>query len=244
VAFDRWLVYPANKVREPKVYCVLDAGTGDFIRTIDPGIEEHVIQLHITLDGRLVIVLSRSIHSYDLETGQPNWHVRRLENIIDESVQFDLDSIYLSDDNEHVEKIGLDKGTTIWRSESLFDRRGERAETFLKAGQFIYASDRGLAVLDPVDGRVLRQSLKARGVALRGWRESASTMVALGSSLHNDEEVLTAYFDDPFGVDGQMGGSGGVELGILDDSRTVTLRDNAIVLLNGRTLNGFAAPAR
>ncbi len=222
-------------------YCILDAGTGELLQTVQPESDDQLLRMHWTVDGKLIIVHSRSLYAFDPETGQCLWRRMEEDNIIDATVAFDVDAMYLSLDGARVTKVSFDNGSTIWKSEPLFSDEVYAAQTILRDGQLMLLTERGLSSVDTISGRRPTDAEILPGVTFRHRFVAATQIVAIDAPSPDHGGVYTAYFLGPAAATRPKSELRLTELGTFDDVRRVVLRDGAVVLQVGRTIHGWAS---
>ncbi|HUU84485.1 MAG TPA: PQQ-binding-like beta-propeller repeat protein [Phycisphaerae bacterium] len=243
---DPGIVYQAAHYGEP-IFCLLETDTGKLLRVLDPEDDRRAEHVLFTLEGRLILVTSETVHCHDPVTGRALWSVRREQGILSGTVQLDLDGLYLSDDGRHLEKLSLADGRTLWRSETPADRlwRGADAITVtLFDEQVLVATERRVFALSGSDGRVLWEGTTRRGLRFDHRFVGESFLVAVDAGPENFQDLRTVYFYDLRNASGLIPSNGGVQaLGVFEDLKRITIRDGALLLQDGRTLSVWTSPA-
>ncbi len=221
------------------VFCVLDVKTGETLRTLLPPSEGNLLQMQITPDARLVVVRSRSVECYRLQTGQLLWDVERSGNVMAQTVQFDVDGLYLSDDAMRIEKLSLDNGSTIWTSDPLFDIHTETLSTTLANGHLVVMTDADVIFLDAVNGLILREGRMLADVHFVRHFLTETNVLAIDGPARSSGGSFAAYrFAFP--------GRGPAErmdvstLGTFGDVREFAIYNDAIVVHRGRMFMGWS----
>ncbi|MEE9294967.1 MAG: PQQ-binding-like beta-propeller repeat protein [Phycisphaerae bacterium] len=235
---DDWVAYEGIGVGA-KVYCVLDAGTGDLRQAIKVPDAGQLLRMHVTIGGKLLLVFSKGVHTFDVKTGRRLWRREVEGHVIDSTVQFDLDALMLSDDGIHLVKLSLEDGSALWQSEPHLASGTGSPETVLAAGQLILMSGNLIAGIDAVDGRTLWEIDDLGGVSLRHHFLTASYVVAIGAPPFNRSGTYKAYFFRRGKGTRDANDADTIPLGTFDDVRRITVRDGSIVLQQGRTLSAW-----
>ena len=239
---DAWVAFGAQKDGDD-VCVVLDLATGETLSVVQLPAEHRAERLFAVL-GDLVVVTTQSIHCYDPFTGAPAWEVQRERHILTESVRTDLDGVYFSDDGRHVEKLDLDRGRTVWRSERLPIRSAEGLAAVLDADQLIVSTETNLQALDAFDGRLLWEGTVPPR-ALFGMRAvTQGYVVVVDTRGGKGQEPYVAYFFDHRRADGRIAADGGVrDLGSFEGFKHLAVRDHALLLATEHTVYGWTAAA-
>ena len=161
---EPWLAY-AGQRQGASVCTLLDWDTGEPVGLIPVAQRSQITRLLFALDGSLIVTTSRRIIAFDPATGQRRWVHQAARNIINATVQLDLDGLYFSDDGRHLEKIDLHDGQTIWRSAPLGSRTLPARGMRLENAQLIVGGPGSVYAVDPVDGRLLWEGTAPSDVA-------------------------------------------------------------------------------
>jgi outer membrane protein assembly factor BamB len=235
---DQWVALAALRGGED-VYAVLDLFTGEELQVIDPRGDRRAEQLFASLEN-LLVVTGQSIGSYDPYTGEPVWEVERERHISAETVQVDLDGLYFSDDGRHVEKIDLEKGRLVWRSDRLPFRFADGLSATLDREQLIVSTETSITALDAFDGRLLWEATIPPNALLGVRTVTDAYIVAVDTRANRGEVPYLAYFLDHRHADGRIAAQGGVlELGRFENVKRLTVRDHALLLVTENAVHGW-----
>ncbi|MCP4246808.1 MAG: PQQ-binding-like beta-propeller repeat protein [bacterium] len=236
------VAYQSARYGDP-IYCLLDASSGAVTTVIDPQNPRQPVHLLLSLEGRLLVVTAETIDCYDPTNGRRLWQVRRDEGIVASAVRLDVDGLYLSDGAGRIEKLRLADGHAVWQFElaSVGGGRGAEGLTItLHDGQVLLTTERQVLALAPQDGRVLWEGTVPRGVRFRHRFVTRFYLVGVDSPPEHFQDQRVVYFYDLRGASGLIPTSGGVNtLGVFDDVKQVSVRDGAVLLLDGQTLHAW-----
>jgi len=240
------IVYHALRFGQP-IYCLLDAASGEPIRVIEPEDDRQPEHLMLTLEGFVLVVTSQTVDCFDPATARRIWHLRRDGGILAGAVKLDVDGLYLSDDGQHLEKLRLTDGQTIWRSKPPSDpvHRGTDSMTIgLYDGQVLVSTESRVFVLSSTDGRLLWEGTVPRGIRFGHRFLTESYFVAADNPPENFQNQHVAYFYDLRRASGLIPAAGGIKtLGVFDDLKRITPRDGALLLQDGQTLHAWTSAA-
>ena len=236
---DRYLVYSVAQGAGSAVQ-VIDAATGDWLQTVTIDEPRSIEDLLVTIDGQLVIVTSRSLSGYDLETASRRWHVVLDGYVRPAALIFDLDAVYLSDDGRQVQKLSLEDGSTLWRSEDVVRPGDENPTATLHGDNLIVSTSSSIGALDVVNGMILWQGVTSERPRLSERTITQSYVLALDMPEEPPEADGTAYFFDHRNASGVIPRNGGtLNLGRLEEVKAVLVSDGALLIQTGSTIHGW-----
>lgn len=239
VVSDLWVAYTASR-DGVDVYCTLDLNTGETLSEIQPPDDARAERMFAPLEN-LLVVTARSIRSFDPYTAELAWEMESERHILVESVRVDLDGVFYSDDGRHVVKLGLEHGRPMWRSDRLPFRFTDGVSVSLNQDQVIVSTEKGIDSLHAFDGRILWEGTIPPEALLGRRFVTDSYVVAVDTRLGSAGIPQTAYFLDHRHADGQIATQGGVlELGVFENVKLITVRDNAILLATERAIHEWS----
>jgi len=237
---DPWVVYHISQDGRA-VLCLVEAETGAWLDAVMTDEKRPVEELFVTLEGRIIVVTSQTIASYDAETRTRLWQTPLAGPPRPASLLLDLDALYVSDDAGDLRKIDLDDGRLVWQSEKLVQRGEDDLTVQREGGSLIVSTTSSVSAVDSVTGLTL-------------WRGTAPERCRLVSRLITDAYVAAvdlsdglregraaAYFYDHRNASGVIPRDGGApDLGPLSDVRAVLACDHALIIQTGSTIRGYA----
>jgi outer membrane protein assembly factor BamB len=140
---------------ETGVIVVLSAADGSTVGVIPTEEDRPVESLFASLDGQLLLTTSQSISAYDSETLRRRWRVVVRGHLRKSSVLIDLDGVYYSNDGRTVTRLSLERGQTVWTSETF--SRDAQSDLTLTATErsLIVTGESVVAALAPESGLTL-----------------------------------------------------------------------------------------
>ncbi len=219
---------------------MIDAATGQWLQAVTIDEPRSIEDLFVTIDGQLIIVTSRSLSGYDLETASRRWHVVLDGYLRPASLVPDLDAVYLSDDGRQVQKLSLEDGRTLWRSEDVV-RPGEEDLTATRQGDnVIVSTSSSIGAVDVVNGMILWQGTTSEQPRLTGRIITKSYVLAVDTPEEPPDAPSTAYFYDHRNASGVIPRDGGtLNLGRLEDVKAILVADGALLIQTGSTIRGW-----
>ena len=194
----------------------------------------------VTLDGQVIVVTSRSVLAYDVETGAPRWRGALDGHLRPATLVPDLDALYLSDDGRSIRKISLEGGHVLWQSEELV-RRGEEELTVQRQGGNVFVSTTtSIAAVDAVTGLTLWRGTTPDLPRFVGRFVTVSYVMAVDVGDELEDGQGTAYFYDHRNASGLIPRDGGAcNLGRLENVRAILVADGALLIQAGSTVHGW-----
>lgn len=219
---------------------VASADTGELLETVVTDEQRPVEELHITIDGQLVMVTSKSISCYDVSRQERRWQILLNWPIRRATLQFDMDSAYFIDDVGVLKKVGLSDGRTAWESERIL-LRAEENESLQREGEYLVVSTRSsISAVDVANGLLLWQGTTPESPRFLDRIVTKSYIAALQVPSDPAGGPCEVYFYDHRNASGVIPRVGGVvELGRLTDVRGMIVADGSVVVLDGSTIRGF-----
>jgi outer membrane protein assembly factor BamB len=236
---DRWLVFRGEGNGGHRYY-VIEAATGGVESSIE--VDERVTDLRVRLtpDERLLIVRSRSVRCIDPAEGSGLWQFDADGYIIDASLAFDREVIYLSDDGRHLKRLRLEDGAVSWTSRVAFPFKIERARVVLAPDAVLVLSESAVTALSPADGRRLWSTATDPARPFRDHFRGDQYLVSVARSIGNRRGRYGLYFTRIAGrSDGARRATPPIDIGAFEELPHMVLRDDAFVLLTGRELIGW-----
>ena len=218
-----------------------DAATGEPGSRIPTAETGAIDDLVLTLDGRLIVVAAQSISSYDVDTASRRWHVTLDAALQATSLHVGLDAVYYSDDGRTVCKLSLEDGRRLWTSEEVGRGSDSGLAVWWQAGKLLVGTSSGVAALEDLTGMLLWRETLPRfpQVAGRAITQTNVVLVDLGHELPGTGAV--AYFFDHRSSKGRLSAEEDtLNLGPLDDVRSVLIVDDTLLIQNGSTVCGWA----
>lgn len=240
VVSDEFLVYPGSQATDSAVYVVLDVLTGEWLRAIEPS-ASHSRALTATPDGQLVVASSFALESYDLSNGNLRWQSPTRDRIIDSSIVADLEGIVYADETGRVNKFNLIDGSLSWQSEPISFLGNERLHSQILGNQVMFGSSRGVLSIDSLNGRLLWE--RRSGQTSRFIYHGLSISHWISVEEEDDEHRFIIVLDLITGQSSQQTGQTAIDLGDVRDVRAIQIRDNAIVVQDGRNIRGLVSVA-
>ncbi len=229
---DSWVVYHAMDEQRRVVLCVVDASDGAWVGALVTEEQRAVEEIFTGLGGEIVLVTSQSICAYDVDTMSRRWRVPIQDHLQGSAVHVDLEAVYFSANNRQVEKLSLQDGQTLWRSEPIMPYGGGAMTLAVMDGSVIVSSEAAIAALDAVAGTTLWVGTLPDQPRFLRRLTSKAYIVALDIQPEAREVDSMAYFYDHRNASGVIPREGGVtRLGRID-GRTV----KAMMLLDGALL--------
>ena len=236
---DPWVVYHAMEDGRA-VLVLIDAASGAEVKTIPLDESGSVAEIFVALDGQIVVVTSRSITSYDGETGARRWRVHLDAHLRRASLLLDLEALYFSDDGQQLRKISLEDGRSLWQSESLVRRGEEDLTVWRRGGSIILSTMSSVSAVDEVTGLTLWRGTTPERVRLVSRFLTESYVAAIDLPDEGRETGGTLYFYDHRNASGIIPREGGTcDLGFLSEVRAIMAVDGAVLVQTGTTLQGW-----
>jgi outer membrane protein assembly factor BamB len=229
---DSWIVYHAMDEERRVVLCVIDATEGAWVGALVTEEQRAVEQIYTGLGGEIVLVTSQSLCAYDVDTMSRRWRVPMQDHLQSSAVHVDLEAVYFSSNNRQLEKLSLQDGQTLWRSEPVMPYGGGAMTLAVIDGSVIVSSESAVAALDAVAGTTLWVGTLPDQPRFLQRLMSKAYVVALDIQPEAREADSAAYFYDHRNASGVIPREGGVRpLGRVD-GRTI----KAVMLLDGALL--------
>ncbi len=235
---DRWIAYPVVQ-DEQIVVCLLDASTGEWHDAILTGEEQAVEDVFITLDSQLLLVTLRTVLLYDLETRTLRWRLNAEGRIRRDSLQVDMDGLYFSDDAATVQKVGLEDGTLLWRSDRFVAGREEDFSVDRQGHGLIVTTSSSAAAIDSASGQTLWKATSPKDARFVRRMISGAFLVAIHVPQPHNETENRAFFYDHRNGSGVLPRDGVLALGDLADLRAVLIVDDALLIQTGAAIEGW-----
>jgi outer membrane protein assembly factor BamB len=235
---------------------IRDARTGQTVHSIASDASRNRIALHVTPDDRLVDVTPRGVQCFDLATGKSLWRVVTDRHISAGAVAIDDDGVYVTDDGMRVTKIRVDDGAAAWSSAPLVDSSTSGVWGDLAGGTFVIAHEDRLTALDSEDGATVWTVRRPGCLEVQAPRLGADAVVTITrtpgkaeSSTAIDMAVTesAAYEVRAFRLDDgspiPLDDGDALRTPLIESFGGLYLRDQAMVILDGPELIGFAGRA-
>lgn len=219
---------------------IASADTGELLETVLTDETRPVDDLHITIDGQLVMVTSKTIACYDVSRQERRWQVSLNWPIRRPTLEFDMDSVYFIDDAGVLKKIGLSDGRTIWESERVV-LRSEENETLRREGEYLIVSTRSsVSAVDLANGLLLWQGTTPESPRFLERAITSCYVAAMHVPSDAAKGAAEVYFYDHRNASGVIPRVGGVvELGPLAEVRNMIVADGSVFVLDGTTVRGY-----
>lgn len=238
---DPWAAY--HYVQDGKVVLALvDPATGKRTTTFHTNITRPVEEIFTTLDGQIIVVTSRSLTSYDIETKKKRWHVSLTGTMQRASLLLDLDAVYFSQDSREVQKVNLEDGRIIWLTEQLLERSEDDITVTKEGNYLIVSTNHSVNALDPVTGLILWRGTTSHQPRLISRLLTKSYVVAVDLEGGPEQKQSVAFFYDHRNASGVIPQGGSVNLGTLEDIRMIMAVDHTLLIQTGSTIHGYTQP--
>lgn len=256
-ADDRHVYYSQWKGRFPSVH-VLRADDGEPAGAIHPEEPRPFQALAPTADGRLLVVLSRTILCVEPADGRVVWRVATAGHFSMSSFQMDEDGLYISDDSRTVAKYDLASGLLLWRTPGIGGDLRDGLWTGMHRGHLYAASRDALMAFDTVDGRMRWSAADPPGLAAQPPQVTSAGLLCVTEvppERHRQEESDSAaedgkaaaplmlhpryrirLFDLLSGQELQAAPDGPLLTEPVETFRGVYVRDGAIAVVDGSRL--------
>ncbi|MBI4718872.1 MAG: PQQ-binding-like beta-propeller repeat protein [Planctomycetes bacterium] len=230
---DPWVVY--HVVQDGRaVLCHLNAATGAWLGAVATDETRPVEDLHVALDGQVIVVTSQSIAAYDLETGARRWRASFDGQLRQSSLLLDVDALYGSDDGRQVRKISLEDGRTLWRSETISRRPDDEITVDRQGSSVLVSTSTGVSAVDEVTGMTLWHGTVPDEARLVRRMVTESYVVAVHVPDEDAGGDAAAYLYDHRNASGVIPARGGTrKLGVLSELRAIQVGDDALLIQTG-----------
>ncbi len=236
---DLWAVY--HVVQDDRaVICRIDAATGMWIDATLTQDDHALVELFLALDGQIVVVTTRSLSAYDLESGDRRWRVKLGGPPRAGSLLMDIDALYLSDDGQRLQKISLEDGRLLWQSEQLTGRGADDLTVHVQEGNLIVSTSSSVSAVDEVTGLTLWRGTTPEPARFVERFVTQAYVVAVDIPDELGEPECIAYFYDHRNASGVIPRTGGaLKLGKVSDLRTIMAGDGALLVQSGSKILGW-----
>ncbi len=240
-----------------RTLCVLDASSGEPIRTIDLDGDTPCQSLSRVADGGLLVLHSRTMLCIEPDAGAMRWRVRTSGRFMASTLATSGDGVFISDDGRHVTKYDLRTGRALWQTPPIGAPDGHGGLWVrIAAGRLLTAASGMLAASDPTDGRVLwvahnPPNLQAHPPVLVGDAIVTMELATNGGATQpaDGERVISAHSDSHRYRIRRFDLSDGRERSVIAGGELITrplgastrmwARRNALVILDGQRLIGY-----
>ena len=236
---DPWVVYHAIQGGRI-VLAVVDAAEGEWLGSIATQQERALEDLFVTLDGQIVLVTSQTISSYDTSTLSLRWNVPLSGTVRQPSLLIDLEAIYFSDNGSEIEKLHLEDGRRLWRSQRLVSRSGDELLVGRQDNSLIVSTSSSVTAVDADTGLTLWRGTAPDRPRFVGRFLTKAYVVAIDANgeMHDGQSV--AYFYDHRNASGLIPRVGGaLKLGQFEHIQAVLVVDGALLLQSGSTIHVY-----
>jgi outer membrane protein assembly factor BamB len=219
------------------VICVLDADSGARLGSIVSEETRPVEDLFVTIDGRVVMVSSRAISSFDLDRQMLLWQVPVSGQVRPASLALDWDALYLSDTGMDVQKIRLADGSRIWQSDRMAERGVDDLVVRLVGTSLLASTSSSVVAIDTNTGLTLWHGTTPERPRLEHRLVTDRYLAAVDTSGQVREEPCMVYLythADGSGVIPANGG--GLNLGPIGKIKSAMAVDGAMILQAGSEL--------
>ncbi len=236
---DPWVVYHAIQGGRI-VLAVVDAAEGEWLGSIATQQERALEDLFVTLDGQILLVTSQTISSYDTSTLSLRWNVPLSGTVRQPSLLTDLEAIYFSDNGSEIEKLHLQDGRRLWRSERLVSRGGDELLVGRQDNSLIVSTASSVAAVDADTGLTLWRGTAPDRPRFVGHFLTKAYVIAVDANgeMHDGQSVV--YFYDHRNASGLIPRVGGaLKLGQFEQIQAVLVVDGALLLQSGSTIHVY-----
>jgi len=236
---DPWVAYHVILDGEPTIV-VMDAVTGERHSSVTIDEPRPIEWFFTTVDAQLIVVTSRSVAAYDIDTAGRRWRVALDGHVRSSTLTMGLDALFLSDDGRRIRKISIEDGRTLWESEDLIGRGEEDLTVRRFEGYLLLSTASSISVVDDVTGLTLWRGTTPDLAQLVDRFVSQAYIVAFDIAGEHRDELSTAYFYDHRNASGMIPKIGGAcRLGDLEDVREILVVDDALIIQAGSTIRGW-----
>ncbi|MEK6677232.1 MAG: PQQ-binding-like beta-propeller repeat protein [Planctomycetota bacterium] len=238
---DQWITYPALQ-DERVVLCLVDAASGTWHDPISTDEQEGVEDLRLSLDGQALLILSRSIHSYDVETREVRWRLALEGKARRESIEMDMEALYLSDDATHLMKISLEDGSVLWKTDRLIGGREDEFTVDRQGNYLLVSTVSSILAVDADSGQILWRGVLPKEPRLVRRVVSDAYVAAVQVPPLGVDRESAVYFFDYRNASGILPKNGGVlKLPPLNDIRMILLAENSFWVQTATSLRFWSS---
>jgi outer membrane protein assembly factor BamB len=179
------------------------------------------------------------------------WHTASDGHLSRSSLLVELDALYFSQDGRELQKISLDDGRRLWRSDAVEGRGAENLTVEREGNSLIVTSDTSVVAVDPVTGLVLWRGTAAPRARFAARQITGAYVVAVdlpadppvdlpvGVGDDEGEGDATVYCYDHRNASGLIPRDGAPTLRPLDAVHTVLAADGALLFQSQRALQAL-----
>jgi outer membrane protein assembly factor BamB len=220
------------------VVCVLDADTGSWLGSIATEESRPVEDLFATVDGRAILVSSRTIRAFDLASRTEVWQLPLAGQVRPSALAIGWDGLYFSDSGLEVQKVRLDDGTLLWTSERVAERGVDDLVVALADETLLASTSTSVTGLDAQTGLRLWEGTTPPRPRFEYRLPVDSYLLAIDSAGDMRDEPSMAYFyDHRSGVIPKQGG--GLELGRLGRLKSVLAVEGGLLIETPEALRAY-----
>jgi outer membrane protein assembly factor BamB len=235
-----WLVITTME-QGRNVLCVLDAATGEVRDVIQTEERRPAEALHLTHDGKAILLTSQSAAAYNLSTGGQEWRSVLRGHIRPPSVIFRPEGLYLSRDGRRMQRWSLLDGAVRWESQAVTANWDDSLTAELHGDTIIASTTEGVLGLDARTGNLLWRGTTGDDPHFVRRLLTDRYVVALEMQEDRPDAEDMLFFYDHAEAHGMLPAEGGtLSVGRLRNLRAVEVLEQAVIVQTGSTIQGWS----